>query len=611
MGTPQGSLPGNPVSRALPAFLQSDTVAVPAVLRPTRKPVPAFVSDLLIVVALAVATFLLYLPALSNNFVDFDDPRYVTSNPVVKRGMTLHGISWAFTTSSVANWQPMLWLSHLATVSLFGLDPRWHHAVNIILHACNASLVFLVLRSMTGRRWCAALVAALFAFHPLRVESVAWVTERKDVLSGFFFLLTLLAYAHYVHRPSGRRYGLVLALFAFALMSKTVVVTLPFLLLLLDFWPFKRGRWTLRTLGEKAPLLLMSVIASAWTVALQRNGTEMNQMKGQELWSLGQRAANAGVSVARYLMKTFWPTNLSPFYPHPGSWPAGVVIASFALIVAVTLITWRLRERMPYVLVGWLWFLGMLFPVCGLVQAGLQSMADRYTYLPSIGLMIALVWAGVQVARDANKVLVPFAVLVLAALAAVSWRREAVWRTTLDLFQDALAADEHNWKAHEIVGAELVKKGDDAGAMRHFQRSAELNSLNPFSLVDMGTVLRRHGKTDEAVALFRKAVDLAPEAPLCHQWLGLGLAMKHDFGNADREFAVATRLDPDDPSIPAAWALTMAARGRLDQAKELAGSALDIDATDPLAIDAMQKIRGLEEQGHRIPPKAHGLSPTP
>jgi len=591
MTASQNSLgPKAGVPQTLPAFLQASEPDVPPPPRKDRRPVPGYAIDLLIAAGLAAATFLLYLPALSNNFIEFDDPRYVTSNPVVKQGMSLHAIRWAFTTDSAANWLPMVWLTHLATVSLFGLDPKWHHAVNTILHAFNAALVFIVLRSMTGRRWCAVLVAALWAFHPLRVESVAWVTERKDVLAGFFFMLTLLAYWHYVRRPSWLRYGQVLALFALALMSKTVVVTVPFLLLLLDVWPLNRGRWTMRTLAEKIPLLLLSAIASVWTVVLQHNG---NEMKAQQFWSLGQRAANADVSVARYLMKTYWPTGLSAFYPHPGSWPAGVVIASSALIVGVTLLAWQLRKSMPYVIVGWLWFLGMLVPVSGLVQAGFQSMADRHTYLPSIGLFIMLVWAGASVVSDrplAMKLSTTFTVAVLAALAAVSWTRQKVWGTTFELFNDALAVDEQNWRAHDLVGGEWVKKGDNDAAMWHFQRSAELNPRNPFSFVYMGTVLRREGRISHAVAMFRTGVALAPEVALCHQWLGLGLAMQGDYAGADRELAEATRLAPEDPAIPGVWALTMVARGRLDRAKELAQTALDLDPTDPKAVAAMEKI---------------------
>jgi Flp pilus assembly protein TadD len=611
MGTSQGSFQpgaGNPSPRALPSFLHASTTDAPFASKTTGRPVPAFVADLLIATALAVAAFLLYLPTLSAGFLDYDDPIFV-NNPLVKRGLTLRNIQWAITTGSV-DWLPMVWLSHMAIVSIFGPAPAWHHAVNVALHALNVVLVFLVLRSMTGRRWPAAMVAALFAFHPLHVESVAWVAERKDVLSGAFFLLTLLAYAGYVRRPGALRYGLVLVFYAAALMSKSMVVTLPFLLPLLDIWPLNRGRWTLRTLAEKIPLFLLAGSTSAITFLTVRRE---QSTKGQHYWSFAQRAANADVSVARYLGKLVWPAKLSAFYTYPqGAWPTWLIIASAALIAIITLLAWRLRKAMPFVLIGWLWFMGMLAPVCGLVPVGLHAMADRYMYLPSIGLFIAIVWVAADLAGRhpaAIKVLAPASVLLLAALAATSWRREAAWGSTFDLFADALAVDEQNWKAHDYVGEGLLKQGDVAGAMSHFQRSAELNPRYPLPFIHMGMVLRRTRQTDQSLALFRKAVDLAPELPVAHQWLGIGLTMESDFAGADREFAQATRLAPDDPTIPAAWALSMAGRGQLDRAKQLAQSALDIDPTDTFAIDAMKRVNRRDHQQPLSSQKPEGSQP--
>jgi Flp pilus assembly protein TadD len=554
-------------------------------------------------------TFLLYLPILSNNFVGYDDPKYVTDNPVVKQGLTPHGVYWAITTGYFGNWLPVTWLSHLAAVSLFGLNPAGHHAFDAVLHACNAALVLVVLKAMTGRRWPSAVVAAVFAVHPLRVESVAWVAEQKDVLAGLFFLLTLLAYTSYARRPSVLRYAAVLVLYALGLMSKTMLVTVPFLLLLLDIWPLNRGRWRVRMLAEKVPLIALAAAACAWTVHLQE---QIHAMMGQDIWPIGQRAVNAVVSVPRYLAELFWPAKLSVFYPHPQSWPAWEVAGSAVLILVISTAAWMVRRNMPYVLVGWLWFLGMLVPVCGLVQAGLQSMADRYTYLPSIGLLIALVWTGAELCARTPALrltMTSLVGLVLAALAVVTWYREPAWKNTRVLFEDALAVEEQNWEAHDWVGSELSAAGDDAAALGHFRRAMELNPRHASPVIHVAGSLRRQAqhdppgparqrKLDHAVALFREGVRLQPDVAFTHQWLGIGLTAQgtgRSFAEADAEFAIATRLEPENPSLYVAWALSKAARRRFDDARELIRSALRIDPTNDSATDTMKTINRLEE----------------
>jgi len=359
-------------------------------------PIPAFSRSRVIVLALllAVGTAAVYLPVRSFDFCGFDDDAYVSENALVRQGLTPRGVAWAFTTFRAANWHPLTWLSHMLDVSLFGMEPGAHHLVNVAFHAANAVLLFLVLRGMTGALWGSAAVAALFALHPLHVESVAWIAQRKDVLSAFFFLLMLSAYLRYARSPSRGRLAAVTALFALGLLAKPMLVTAPFVLLLLDFWPLGRfggahpDPGTLpaghppavgvrRAVLEKVPLFLLSALSSVVTVVAQSRG---GAMVPADALPFGARAANALVACAAYLWKTFWPAGLAVYYPHTkGELPAWKIAGAAALLSALTGIAVREARRRPYLAVGWLWFLGMLVPVIGLVQVGGQAMADRYT----------------------------------------------------------------------------------------------------------------------------------------------------------------------------------------------------------------------------------------
>ena len=560
--------------------------------------------DLGIAAVLALAAFLLYVPTFSHGFVAYDDDQYVTNNPVVQRGLTPEGVRWAFTTTHFANWLPVTWLSHMLDVSLFGLEGGGHHASSAVLHGANAGLLFLLLCGMTGLRWPSLAAAVLFAVHPLRVESVAWVAERKDVLAATFFLLTLLAYRRYVRAPAAGRYVLVAVMYALGLMSKTMLVTLPFLLLVLDWWPLRRlrsghaeapegARLSVgRLVLEKLPLLGLAMIASAWTVALQGAGGALEL--GERL-TLGQRLANAPVSVVRYIGKTVWPTDLAVFYPHPGSWPTWMVAASVAVVIVITLLAWLVRRRMPYVMVGWLWFLGMLVPVIGVIQAGLQSIADRYTYLPGIGLLIAACWAGFAFIR-ARRINPTASIAVVGAIAMVlavlSVSQQRTWATTLTLFRHALRATDENWLAHLKVATELSQAGDVDRAAEHFRESVRINPNYAETWINWGNLLLRQRRYPEATARYRQGIGLRPQYTEGHIGLGTALALEGDYPDAERSFREALRLRPTSALAMVNLAGALRNQGKLPEALAMYRRALAIEPNNPRAQRGVAELQG-------------------
>ena len=569
---------------------------------------PAGRADWVIAAALAMASFLLYLPSLSNSFVDYDDHHYVTANAVVQRGLTWEGVGWAFTTTKFANWLPVTWLSHMVDCQLFGMNARGHHATSSALHAFNAAALFFAVRMMTWRRWVAASVAAVFMVHPLRVESVSWVAERKDVLCATFFMLALIAYTAYARHPSVGRFLPVVVCHALGLMSKTMLVTLPCLLLLLDHWPLRRlrpeqpirdVRWLL---FEKLPLFGLSLVSCVWTVVLQAGG---GAMYGGRHLSLVDRVSNAVVSVPRYLAKIAWPIHLSPFYPHPGQWPVWQVGIAGALVLALSaLAVWNLHRR-PYLFVGWFWFLGMLLPVCGIVQVGLQSMADRYTYIPSIGLLLAIAWGAAELLRRRPQ-FQPFAALacglIVVALAASAWRQQKHWSNTLTLFEHALAVDPDNWLGHNMVGLVYAANGERAmnrgnmqaahahhrRAAEHLGRSVELNPHHYLSFHNYAWSLYRLGRVEEAVDQFRRAIDCS-DFGYSRLYLAVALADLGRDDESDREFREATRLLPKDASVPFERGEALLRRGRGEEARACYAEALRLNPSHRGARQALDR----------------------
>ncbi len=429
--------------------------------------------------ALALLTLAAFLPSLGNGFVSVDDGLYVTGNRMVQRGLTGEGFAWVLTANVANNWHPLTMVSHMLDCELFGLNPAGHHGTSLLLHLANALLLFEVLRRMTGNPWRSAAAAALFAVHPLRVESVAWVAERKDVLSAFFWILAMGCYARYVRDPSPKRYLPVVLAMALGLLAKPMVVTLPFALLLLDVWPLERLHigepgWTgrLRRLAvEKVPLFVLSAVASV--VTLQFQTTSLVSLEVLP-WRL--RIANAVVSYAAYLGKTALPRNLAVFYPIPIEIPVWKVTGAAILLLVLTVLAFGAVRRAPSVLAGWLWFLGTLVPVIGIVQVGSQAMADRYTYIPSIGLVFAVCWGlpPLCASRRWRTTLAGATVLVLLAFSIATWRQVRCWSGSVTLFRHALAVTQGNYVAHVALGRSLAAEGDWAGSAVQFRAALAL-----------------------------------------------------------------------------------------------------------------------------------------
>jgi len=478
---------------------------------------------LLVGIALVAITLGVYGRVVGLRYVGIDDAAYVTQNPRVQDGLTSEGLRWALTTTHQANWHPLTWLSHMLDVELFGPGPAGPHAVNAILHALTALLLFLWLDRATGEPWPSAFAAALFALHPLQVESVAWIAERKDVLSALFWMLTMRAWLGYVRRPAVARYVVMVALFGAGLMAKPMLVTLPFVLLLLDYWPL--GRWP-RTPGsgvaprrlvlEKVPLLGLSIASSVTTILAQRAGGAMVDLASLPIPA---RFANALVGYTVYLGKTLWPIDLAVLYPHPTTFPGWRVAAAALILGAVSVGAWRWRLRRPWLAVGWCWFLGTLVPVIGLVQVGVQSVADRYTYLPGIGLFIIAAWGLAELtaawglpARAKSLA----AVSLLATLSVATWTQLGHWCDAESLFSHAVRVTRDNHVAHYNLGLALARQGKIDTAIDHFSEAARIHPGYAEAHHNLGTALLRQGQLEPAAEHLGEARRLSPEVPMVH-----------------------------------------------------------------------------------------------
>ena len=503
--------------------------------------------------ALALAVALVYAPVVGYEFIYCDDDDYVFENPMVRQGLSARGAAWAFTQFHLANWQPVTWLSHMLVVELFGLDAGAHHALNAGLHAASAVLLFLALRALTGAAWPSGAVAALFALHPLRVESVAWVSERKDVLSGLFFAAALWAYAAHARRPGGWRLAAVAAWLALGLAVKPMLVSLPFVLLLLDIWPLRRWQpgAALRLIAEKLPLLVLCLAASAIAVASQ---TGDGAMAGLGMLAFPARLSNALVSAVAYLGKAVWPARLAIFYPHPAlvepasysPWSATAIGAGL-LLAMITLLALRERSRRPHLVVGWLWYLVMLVPVIGLVQVGEQAMADRYTYLPMIGIAVAVVFGLRDVVSGRPRLQRPVtvaAVIALLAFAALSARQLRVWENGETVFEHALAVTEGNYFAHNHLGRTLENRGELAAAEEQYQAAIRIRP-SAGALSNLGNTLAKQGRRHEAVARFEQALAIEPDSADVHSNLGVVYAMLGEPERAKARHRRALELEPD------------------------------------------------------------------
>jgi Flp pilus assembly protein TadD len=518
--------------------------------------------------------FAVYAQVGGHGFVNLDDQQYVYENPLVLRGLTWDGFAWAFGFRA-SNWHPLTWLSHMTDVELFGLDAGRHHLVNVVIHSLNTALVFLWLRQMTGASWRSAVVAGFFGLHPLHVESVAWISERKDVLYTLFWLLGSMVWVEWTRRGGTWRYGLVLVLFALGLASKPMAVTFPFALLLLDGWPLGRasavhapGETSGRSFGalvrEKAPLFALSVASVILTWLAQR-GTAAVRL---ESISFGARLANGVVAYVAYLRDAVWPTGLGPFYPHPSiastGHPAWLVAACSVGLAAVTFMALRERIGRPFLLWGWLWYLGLLVPVIGLVQVGVQSRADRYTYLPLLGIFVALSWQGAVLAGTSparRAIAGAIAGVALLACGVATHAQVRHWRGSDALWMRALAVTEGNWQAWRGLGDALAEEGRVGDAIAAHERALRIRPGDAEAWNSLGADLGRQGDPERAIPLFQHALRLDPR--LADAWYNLGTAQGNlgRHGDAEASLVRAVELRPDHVRAWGNLAVARLARG--------------------------------------------------
>jgi tetratricopeptide (TPR) repeat protein len=568
---------------------------------------------------LAAVTMAVYWPAIHCGFINYDDPQYVTLNRHVRQGLTPSGLRWALGTGLTANWHPVTWLSHMIDAEVFGLNPAGHHLVSVLFHAANAVLLFILLRALTGAQWRSAFVAALFALHPLHVESVAWIAERKDVLSTFFGLLSLVAYTGYAQGGGGGRraavggrqsdvgcrraedgdqvrpptsdlrsptsdlrlptYGLSLLFFALGLMSKPMLVTWPFVMLLLDYWPLGRGKRgeerdeKAESFGtthhspltslilEKLPFFIVSIVFCVVTFLVQKHsGAVLSLAK----IPLGMRIENMFVSYARYLEKLLWPADLAVVYPYPAEWPLGWVIFSAILVVGLCVAGWWLGRRWPFIRTGWFWFFGTLIPVIGLVQVGNQSMADRYTYVPSIGVFILLVWGvcalfglpdenrrGIVEAfptgnGSARRVAIAGGIVILGACAARTWDQLSYWQDSETLFRHTVAVTRNNGLAYDNLGFSLFEKGRLEEAMACYHVALEIHPKDAIAQDGIGCCFFNGGRIDDAIAWFQRSLATGANPSTTLFNLGSALAQRQRYSEAIHYFTASLQSDPEN-----------------------------------------------------------------
>jgi Flp pilus assembly protein TadD len=553
----------------------------------------------LICALLLAVTWAIYGQVRRFELVDFDDLSYVSDNPHVTGGVSAQNISWVFTHAYEGYWSPLTWLSYMADTSLFGVRSGAYHLTNVAIHAASACLLFFVLFRMTCHPWRSAAVAALFAIHPLHVESVAWVAERKDVLSGFFWFLTIWTYVLYVERPRWTRYVWVLVSFGCGLMAKPMIVTLPVILLLLDVWPLERFAARVRQpeeqkprsrksrdsqratsaqplggpswsagalLREKVPLLALSVAMSVITLTTQRNAGAVPTF---DAIPIGTRVANALVSPAVYLVKMAWPSGLAAIYPYPTSAPVWQAILAALVLATITIVVLRNRSRAPYVFVGWHWYLVTLLPVLGLIQAGPQARADRYTYLSMVGIAIAVVWAAADMIarRPAMARAVAVATcLTLSLYAALAWRQVQYWRDGETLFRRALSVTSGNYVAFAALGTVLRSQGRLAESIAAYEDAIRAAARFPEAYAGLGQTLLAADRPDAAAIALAEAVSLAPTDAISHSNLGTALAKTGRLDEAAASYRDALRLTPNSPAAHSGLGLTLGRQDRLDEA---------------------------------------------
>jgi len=555
----------------------------------------------LICAVLAGVTLAAYWPVLGCDFVDFDDDEYVTENQHVLKGLTFDGVKYAFSIAeaeNTSNWFPLTWLSHMLDCELFGQNAGLHHLTNLLIHTAGTVVLLLVLVSMTGRIWSSAFVAAAFALHPLHVESVAWIAERKDVLSGFFWFLTMACYLRYTRASGKGNYILALVVFALGLMAKPMLVTLPFVLLLLDYWPLNRFKLkpavsSLRTMRpfvvEKIPFFVLSAASCVVTYVAQKLGEAVVTM---DYMPLGTRLSNAAVSYVAYIAKMVWPVGLAVYYPlkHVPLWQS---ILAFFVLAVVTVAAVLLIHRRRYFAVGWLWYVGTLVPVAGLVQVGLQRLADRYTYIPLIGLFIIAAWAVGDFCRRRPALRVVSgltAMLLLAGMLAGTRNQLSYWRDSIPLFRRAIQVTENNSLMHHDLGRVLIGRGQPDEAITHYRRALQIYPDYVKAHSDLGVALTMTGQLDEAITHYRRALQIDTDHVKAHSNLGVALTMIGQLDEAINHCRRALQLDPAYAKAHFTLGAALFKKGRLDEAIHHYHQAHKLKPEEPLVINNLAWI---------------------
>jgi protein O-mannosyl-transferase len=549
------------------------------------------IKTVVIMIALVVPTLFVYWQVQNSDFINYDDPSYVLDNHMVKKGLSLEGVRWAFQTKTASNWHPLTWLSHMLDFQLFGKNPAGHHLTNLFFHLANTLLLFIILKDMSASYWCSAFVAAMFALHPQHVESVAWVSERKDVLSLFFGLLALIFYVKYIKQTVRRNYLISLFFYILSLMSKPTLVTFPFFLILLDYWPlgrfsfinFKQNQFRLimrYLLVEKIPFFASSFISCIITYYVQNLGGAVGSLKTIPIMV---RISNAFISYALYIDKTVWPRNLSVLYPYPEKIFISEALGAALIVFSISISVVYLAKRFAFLFVGWFWYLGTLVPVIGIVQVGIQTSSDRYTYVPLIGIFIMFSWSLKEMAQrlpSKRTIIYAFAILLLASWTYISREQVSYWKNSISLFKHAISLKYDNVYAHLNLGSAYEKTGNNDLAMLHFQEALQIDPLNSRAMNNIGVQLLLKGRNEEAVKYFKRAIALDPglteahinmgayfeklpngeseaiqhfdkaleidkNSFIAHYNLGLILLRKGDTENATRHFENAVRLNPD------------------------------------------------------------------
>jgi len=539
----------------------------------------------------------LYNPVSRYPFLTFDDQRYVTENWHVQTGLHWETVEWAFTTYDAANWHPLTWLSHTLDWQLFGKNPAGHHYVNALLHAANVMLLFLLLLGATGCTWRSWMVAALFALHPINVESVVWIAERKNVLSMLFFLLALWAYGGYVRKLGVVRYAVIALLFALGLVAKPQVITFPFVLLLWDYWPLRRNSPVSRLVLEKVPLLLMSVASAIITIKAQAAG---GAVRSTLEYSLAERVQNAVVAYASYVLKAVWPTRLAPLYPHPGSsLPAWqILLAAMFLGIATGWVVAARRRR--YLVVGWFWFLGTLIPMIGLVTVGAIAMADRYAYLPFVGLFIMASWGAADLAQEwhLSRTALAIPTIVLVALAAGTHHQIDYWKDNVTLWTHTLEVTGPNFVAEDSLGGGLAAEGRMEEAAAHFQRAVEISPEDPIGNFNLAAYAQQKGDLQEAARRYQLTLRLKSDARLqsdAHSSLGSVYRAMGNFPQARDSYRAALQLVPANPLVLVQLGVLAQQMQDFDEAIADYSKAMAIQPTD---VGYLLLARAFAQSGH-------------